>query len=168
MTNILTAAEGAAVLRCETSDAEMLSILPLIDAYIRNASGRDWTADTTIAPEAKSAARMLLVLWRENPGMMASGMNTLDFGLRAALVQLEGIALQYQEFRGRNGAGSCVLLGSRVGDTVTTLVGLIGSSGTQSSLFETVVTENDQIQQTSTSDLSAKWYRAHLTPVGLL
>lgn len=41
MANILTASEASAVLRCETTDADMLALLPLVDAYIRNATGHD-------------------------------------------------------------------------------------------------------------------------------
>lgn len=92
MANILTAVEAATVLRCDTADANMLQLLPLVDAYIRMASGRDWGADTVIRPEAKSAARMLLVRWHEDPGGMAAG-NALGFGLTAALVQLEAQAM---------------------------------------------------------------------------
>ena len=72
MTNILTASEAAVVLRCEATDADMLALLPLVDSYIRNATGHDWAADSSIRAEAKSAARMLLVLWHENPGMINS------------------------------------------------------------------------------------------------
>lgn len=93
MANILTAAEAAIVLRCETSDPDMLALLPLVDAYVKNATGRDWTQDSTIYPEAKSAARMLLVQWHENPGMVGGGQVPLHFGLTSALVQLEAIAL---------------------------------------------------------------------------
>lgn len=93
MANILTASEGANVLRCEATDAEMLALLPAVDAYIKNASGRDWTLDATIHAEAKSAARMLLVRWHEDPGGQAAG-STLGFGLSAVLVQLKAKALE--------------------------------------------------------------------------
>ena len=90
--NILTAAEGATVLRCLNTDQDMLDLLPMVDKYIEMATGRDWTADTTIYPEAKSAARMLLVRWHEDPGGMAAGA-ALGHGLLAALSQLEAKAL---------------------------------------------------------------------------
>jgi len=70
----------------------MLMLLPQIDAYIEQATGRNWAADTTVRQEAKSAARMLLVRWHEDPGGMASG-SSLGFGLTATLVQLEALAL---------------------------------------------------------------------------
>ena len=93
MANILTPTEASNVLRCAVTDAEMLALLPLVDAHIKNASGRDWALDATIRPEAKSAARMLLVRWHEDPGGMAAG-NALGFGLMSVLVQLEALALQ--------------------------------------------------------------------------
>lgn len=165
MANILTASEGASVLRCEVTDNEMLALLPLVDSYIKNATGHDWAADSTIHSTAKSAARMLLVLWHENPAMMANGQGALGFGLTACLVQLEALAANFKEFKGSSGAGACELIGARVGDTVTNLIGLIGASGDQTAAFESVISVDDEIQQTSTSDLSDNWYRVTLTPV---
>lgn len=165
---ILSAAEGAEVLRCESSDAELLALLPIIDKYIEDATGHDWASDATVHSTAKAAARMLLVMWHENPGMMANGQTALSFGLQSCLVQLEAIAQNFKEFSGGSGAGACDLSGARVGDTVTTLIGLIGVSGDQSASFETVITVDDQIQQVSTSDLSDNWYRVTLTPVSKL
>jgi len=163
--NILTTEEAAAVLRCEIDDDNMLMLLPQIDAYIKNATGHDWAADETMRPEAKAAARMLLVMWHENPAMVDSKMMTLSFGLSAALVQLEVIAMSYLSFSGRNGAGACVLQGANVGDMVSTLVGLVGVSGDQSDDFESVISVIGQIQQVSTDDLSAYWYRTYLVSV---
>ena len=54
MANILTAAEAANVLRCLTTDAAMLQLLPQVDKYIKTATGRDWTADTTIERNCQS------------------------------------------------------------------------------------------------------------------
>lgn len=96
MANILTAAEAATILRCENTDANMLLLLPQVDAYIRNATGRDWAADSPISPAAKMAARILLVLWHEDPGMMAGGQSTLSAGLTACLTQLEAYGLQLE------------------------------------------------------------------------
>jgi hypothetical protein len=162
--NILTAAEAARVLRCATDDILMLETLPLVDDYIRTATGHDWTTDATVNATAKSAARMLLVQWHENPAMQASGLASLSHGLTAALTQLESLALRYQTFAGRNGAGAISLPGAGVGDTVAELIGVIGVSGDQHTAFETVITVKDQIQQLSASDLSAKFYRAYLVP----
>jgi hypothetical protein len=95
MTNILTAAEAATVLRCAETDQNMLALLPQVDAYLEMATGRDWTADAAVRPAAKAAARMLLVRWHEDPGGMAAGVAS-GFGLAAALAQLEALALQLE------------------------------------------------------------------------
>lgn len=97
MANILTAAEAANTLRTDASDPAMLDLLAGVDAYICNATGRDWAADNPVQPTAKAAARMLLVMWYENPAMLASGLGALPFGLSAALVQLEALALELAE-----------------------------------------------------------------------
>ena len=93
MANILTAAEAANCLRCLTTDADMLALLPLVDDYIKDATGRDWTLDSTIQNKAKAAARILLTQWHENPGMIGQGITSLELGLRAVLTQLEALAL---------------------------------------------------------------------------
>jgi len=95
-TNILTADEAANALRSETTDQVMLELLPMVDAYIETATGRDWTQDDTIYEQAKAAARMLLVMWYENPAMISVA-PSLQFGLTAALLQLEAIALELEE-----------------------------------------------------------------------
>lgn len=168
MANILSSSEAAVVLRCDVTDVDMLALLPMVDAYIKRATGHDWAKDSPILPEAKSAARMLLTLWHENPSMITSGMTTLGFGLSASLVQLQVIATRYKEFFGRDGVGGISLPGAHAGDTVTSLVGLIGLTGTQTTSFETVISLDGAIQQISTSDLSEKVYRVFLTPVSEL
>jgi hypothetical protein len=95
--NILTAAEAAIVLRCSSTDTNMLQLLPLVDAYIANATGRDWTSDTPVPPEAKSAARMLITMWMENPAQQSYPMSALPQGLAAALAQLEIKALLLED-----------------------------------------------------------------------
>ncbi len=166
MPNLLTAPEAALVLRCDEEDALMINILPAIDEYIKTATGHDWTADSPVIETAKNAARMLLVQWYENPAMVGNNnFVSMQHGLRAALTQLESMALNYRTFEGLTGAGAITLLGARVGDTVAELIGVVGSSGNQSTNFESVITVDDQLQQTSTSDLSGKFYRARLLPL---
>lgn len=92
MTNILTAAEAANVLRCLTTDVLMLQLLPQVDDYIKTATGRDWTADTTIDATAKAAAQILLTMLHENPSMIGAT-GSLPGGLSACLSQLEAKAL---------------------------------------------------------------------------
>jgi len=160
---ILSRAEAATVLRCEQDDPNMIDLLSLVDGYIRQATGRDWSKDMPIRSEARSAARMLLVRWHEDPGGMAAGA-AMGFGLTACLVQLEALALRYKIFAGGNGAGAICLPGAHLGDTVSSLVGKVGASGDQSAAFEAVITFEGQIQQVSTADLSDHWYQVHLVP----
>lgn len=94
---ILSVDEGARILRVEPDDAAMLDTLPQVDAYLEQATGRDWASDDPIYPVAKAAARMLLVMWYENPGMMAGGDAVLTAGLRSTLAQLEARALELAE-----------------------------------------------------------------------
>lgn len=164
MTNILTAAEAADVLRCAVDDARLLDLLPQIDAYIKTATGHAWEGDTPIHETAKAAARMLLVQWFEDPGMLVGG-QALSFGVQACLTQLQALALRYRKFMGRNGAGSIEMSGVAMGDKVETLIGLTGVSGDQSTDFESVISVNDQIQQTSTDDLSENWYLVCIAPM---
>jgi hypothetical protein len=168
MANILTAAEAARVVRTEITDQIMLDLLPSVDAFIQEATGRDWAKDTTVRAVAKSAARMLLVMWYENPGMVGNGITTLGSGLTAALLQLEALAMQYMEFQGRDGAGAIILTCAQVGDTVSSLVGISGATGDQTNKFESMITAEDEIQQISSDDLTEKYYRAYLIPLGSL
>lgn len=159
MTNLLTAAEAASAIRVAADDADLLNLLPLVDAFIKKATGRDWTQDGTINPLAKNAARMLIVQWYDNPAQVGDG-NTLTFGLTNALAQLESEALKYRkyQFEGLNGSGAISLPGAREGDDVIKLVGVYGSSGSQTDKFETEISEEDQILQTSSEDLSEHIY----------
>lgn len=95
---ILSPTEAATVLRCAEDDPNMLDLLPLVDAYISNATGMDWAADECEIPnEAKSAARMLLVMWHENPAMVGMPASGIGFGLAAVLFQLKSLALELEE-----------------------------------------------------------------------
>jgi hypothetical protein len=152
MTNTLTPTEGANFVHTESTDAVMLQLLPLVDQYLLNACGHDWASDATIHPTAKIAAGMLLAHWYDNPAQLGVAPETV----MGALVQLEAEALKYRkyDFAGRSGAGAIALPGARVGDAVITLTGVYGVAGDQGAAFESVVSVADQIQQTSTSNLS--------------
>jgi hypothetical protein len=144
----------------------MLMLLPQVDDYIKNASGRDWTTDATIHPQAKAAASMLLTMWFENPGMM-SGIEALPQGVTYCLTQLEAYSegLRTLMFDGRNGAGAIALEGALQGDSVVTLKKIYGTySGTVITDFETVISVDGEIQQASASDLSAVTFRVELLP----
>ena len=95
---ILNTNEAATVLRCAEDDPNMLDLLPAVDTYLANATGIDWAADDYEIPqEAKNAARMLLVMWHENPAMIGMPGSSLGFGLAAVLMQLKALALQLEE-----------------------------------------------------------------------
>ena len=96
MTSILTPTEAATVFRCEIDDENMLGLLDQVDAYIENATGWKWTEDEVINVTAKSAARMLLVQWYENPAQLGSEL-VLSFGLNAVLLQLKAEAVRLKE-----------------------------------------------------------------------
>src|SRR5215216_167498 len=96
MTNILSATEAAYFVRTDTSDAVMLMLLPVVDAVIKKATGRDWSADATISPIAKAAAGMLLVQYYDSPSQMGTD-TPLAFGLTNVLGQLEAEALKYRK-----------------------------------------------------------------------
>jgi hypothetical protein len=98
--NVLTEEEAAIALRCDEDDPNLLELLPLVDAYLKQATGRDWANDDPVPPEAKSAARLLLIQMHENPGgLPVSGQMTsgLTFGLPAALLQLKVLGMELVE-----------------------------------------------------------------------
>jgi len=150
------------VLRTVDTDPAMLDLLPLVDDYIKGATGHNWAADSTIAPKAKAAARILIVLWFENPGQIANGQAVLPQGLTAVLTQLEAMATSVK-FTGSNGAGPCSVPGAELGDLVAGLTGLVGVTGDRHTDFESIISVSGQIQQTSASDLSGNTYGVRLT-----
>lgn len=156
MTNILTDAQAANFVRSSATDPVMLQLLPLVDEYLKNATGHDWAADSTKHNAAVTAAGMLLIHWYDNPAMIGQAPVTV----RGTLLQLEAEALKYRkvEFAGINGAGGISVPGARKGDDVVKLIGTYGVSGDQSASFEATVSEDDQVQQTSSSDLSENLY----------
>jgi hypothetical protein len=156
MANILTPAEAAQFIRSTADDAVLLMFQPLVDAYLKNASGHDWTTDSTKHPTAKTAAGMLLTYWYDNPSMVGQAPASLS----AALVQLEIEALKYRkyEFAGLESAGAISLDSARKGDEVILLVGTYGVTGDQTESFEAVVSEDGQIEQTDEDDLSDNLY----------
>lgn len=153
--SILTATQAANALRVLSTDPRLVDLLPIIDEYIQQATGRDWSEDATIHKIAVSVATMLLVQWYEDPGAMG-GMGDMPHGITAQLTMLEAEALKYRKytFTGINGAGAVSLPGARIGDEVIKLLGIYGASGSQTASFESTISETDQIQQSSGADLS--------------
>jgi hypothetical protein len=165
--NILSSAEAAAFLRCDEDDPIMLLLLPEIDEYIKRGTGHDWAADSTVPQAAKSAARNLLVQWHEDPGMLTGSQATVLSGnFQACMSQLRAMAHYYFTFEGLPGAGMIQIAGVSEGDSVITLVGKVGISGDQSSKFESVITWDGYLVQTSSEDLEEKWFTAYMVPPG--
>lgn len=95
MANILTTAEAASVLHCETDDPIMLILLDILDALINNKTGKDWTIDNPINPIAKDVAIAMLIRRHEDPGAMGQ-YSSMDDYVRAGIMQLQAIALEEQ------------------------------------------------------------------------
>lgn len=93
MANILTAEEAARAVAVEPMDEKLLDILPQVDAYINGATGHDWTADKTIHPEAKAAARIYLVLLYDLMSMQQNQTDALNRALSSSLARLETLAM---------------------------------------------------------------------------
>lgn len=146
MTNVLTDAQAANFIRTEVSDAVMLQLLPLVDQFLLSATGHNWAADSEIHPSAITAAGMLITHWYDNP----SAVGQAPSSVRSTLLQLEAEALKYRkyQFSGADSAGGIFLDGARKGDEVVRLIGVFGVTGDQSSMFESVLTADNQIQQT--------------------
>lgn len=75
---------------------------------------------------------------------------------------LSATAQRLLAFAGHNNVGACTLTGAKVGDTVTGVIDLAGASVSAAASFESTITVADQIQQTSSSNLSAVKYAALL------
>ncbi len=159
MPNILTAAEGAYFVRTDASDAVMLMLLPQVDAFIKRATGRDWTADNPINDIAKGAAGMLLVQWYDNPAQ-AGIEGLMPFGVSSALAQLEAEALKYRkfEFRGLSTSGRIAVPCANFGDDVISLTGVYGVSGDQRASFESEISIAGSLLQSNTANLYSNLY----------
>lgn len=70
-------------------------------------------------------------------------------------------AIQPISFSGAAAAGACTAAGLEVGDRILAVTGLASATvGNQAANFESVVSVDDQIQQSSSSDLSNNVYLA--------
>ena len=95
---ILTTQEAADVLGYDSPDempGDVVNILlPGIDGFLQNATGKDWGAEEEIDPDAKMAARVLLRRWFDDPGMVGA---TKDAGILNLIGQLHAKALQEKQ-----------------------------------------------------------------------
>ena len=71
------------------------TILPQVDAYVNGATGHDWTADETVNPEAKAAARIYLVLLYDLMSMQQNQTDALNRALASSLARLEAQATSW-------------------------------------------------------------------------
>lgn len=76
------------------------------------------------------------------------------------LINLSKLSLM--TFSGRNGAGACTATGLAIGDLLLSVMDIDvgGGLGNAGSSFEATVTVNDQIQQSSATDLSTSEFIA--------
>jgi hypothetical protein len=91
MAYILTLNEGARVLRLDPADELLADILPQIDALIKQATGKDWAADSPVHPLAKRAATCRIAIDYDLASMSPSQISTLERAYIAAVTQLEEI-----------------------------------------------------------------------------
>jgi hypothetical protein len=91
----------------------------------------------------------------ETRAVTSQALAVTPYGLGHALVA----GFELMSFTGKNNTGACTATGLKINDIVVSLVGLT-DMGDASASFEAVITANDQIQQSSASDLSLKNYLA--------
>lgn len=72
-------------------------------------------------------------------------------------------SLHFNGFGGHNGIGACTMTGAKVGDVVQSVLSFGAGSAAD---FETVITVNDQIQQTVAVDLHTGSFAALLIRAG--
>lgn len=93
MSNILTQQEAFDIIGLD-GDASLYPqlniILPAIDEYLKNATGKDWSKDSVINPIAKMVASILSVRWFDDPGMIGK---VSDEGIISLISQLHAKAL---------------------------------------------------------------------------
>ncbi len=115
----------------------MVPISGTSDAGVLNATARidhDHELDTGVVDSAQLAADAV-----DGPALSASSLRLLAFA---------GVAA----------AGPATATGVKVGDTVVGVIDIAAASVSAAASFESTITVNDEIQQSSASDLSLKKY----------
>lgn len=105
-------------------------------------------ASTTVVGKVELATNL------EARAVTSEALAVTPYGLGHAIAA----GLDLISFAGRNGQGACTATGLKVSDIVLTVVGVTTYGA--SAAFETVITVNDQIQQSSASDLNAEGFVA--------
>lgn len=97
---LLTLEEGRALLRIdgEENDPIIQNTLAGAVSYLKEATGRDWDADSAPHPVAQAAAGMLLIQWFDQPSglVMGTSSTNLSYGLTNLIKQLQCIALEME------------------------------------------------------------------------
>jgi hypothetical protein len=95
---ILTNQEAAELLGYtapEEMPGKVTSIfLPGAEGYVKEATGKDWGADTPVDPVAKMAVGVLLIRWFENPEEVGKATGTGIIGLVTQLSAKYQLELQ--------------------------------------------------------------------------
>lgn len=89
---ILTIDEAARLLRIDPTDELIIDLLPQVDAYILNATGKDWALDSPVRPEAKAAARIKLMIDYDNNLTLQNAL-TFHLSQLEAIVEVENASI---------------------------------------------------------------------------
>ena len=136
--------------------------------FLLNGKGRE--QGTMLPPDADvDAIVTVLETGLEDKHIKAGGVGSASLADNAVTAaKIAAAAFRRLVFTGMGGSvtpGACTLTGAKIGDVVIGIVNLTDStSGTAN--FESVITVNDQIQQTAHSNLSAKKFDAMLIAKG--
>jgi hypothetical protein len=87
---LISLEEAKQLLRIDGTDYDQIlnQILPAVDQYLLDATGKDFSGDAV----AKMAAGMLVMLWFENPSMIGK-VEEMTYGLTNLIKQLQAKAL---------------------------------------------------------------------------
>lgn len=94
-------------------------------------------------------------------GLVGDGVSSGGLLVDGALIGSKRSAVK-TVFTGRNGAGAITLTGARVGDKVSALINMTSPADAKAN-FESVITVDNQIQQSSASDLTASKFLVELS-----
>ena len=118
-------------------------------------------ADLNVAASATAAGLVELATDAE----AKTGTDTVR-AITAANLRAVFTGIKTISFDGKNGAGACTAVGAVAGMKVLGVFGITaGALGNAAASFEAAITVNDQIQQSSASNLSANDYVAILLAV---
>lgn len=122
--------------------------------------------DGVSAPEFPAASASAAGIVELANNAEAKALQSTELAITPAALGNVLVGIKAISFDGKNGAGACTAVGAVDGDMVLAVFGLTsGSLGAVDGSFESVITVNDQIQQSAVGDLSTKDYVALLLAV---